>query len=126
MRKYIILIVLLILAIIGYNYIYQEHRNIEAEPPEFTLSSESLFNQFVENASDSEKKYLNKTIEVSGVITELDKSNLVLNEKVFCQFQNLNNKNISKSITIKIKGRFIGYDELLEEVKLDQCVILNH
>ena len=26
---------------------------------------------------------------------------------------------------IKIKGRFIGYDDLLEHVKLDQCLIIN-
>jgi hypothetical protein len=25
---------------------------------------------------------------------------------------------------IKIKGRFIGYDDLLEEIKIDQCIIL--
>ncbi|RED45933.1 OB-fold protein [Seonamhaeicola aphaedonensis] len=126
MRKYIILLVLLILGIIGYNYIYQEHRNISTESPEHILTADSLFNQFSENPSDSEKNYLNKTIEVSGVISEMGESNLVLNKKIFCQFKNLSNRNLPTNKIVKIKGRFLGYDELLEEVKLDQCVFVNH
>ena len=47
----------------------------------------------------------------------------MINNKIFCKFDNIVNKiNINDSIVVK--GRCIGYDELLEEIKLDQCSIV--
>jgi hypothetical protein len=34
-------------------------------------------------------------------------------------------KNISENQTINVKGRFIGYDDILEEFKMDQVSIIN-
>lgn len=122
MKKYIL--ILLIFGIIGYNYIYQDHRDIETEPPKFIINSKSLHNQFSENPSYFQKKYLNKTIEVSGVITDKNANNLTIDDKVFCQFPD-NNQNIpDNKLPITVKGRVIGYDDFLEQVKLDQCSII--
>lgn len=126
MRKYLILIVLLVLAIIGYNYIYQEHRNIESESPEFNLTAEALFSQFSENPSDSEKKYLNKTVQVKGIVSNIGEMSMVLNGNIFCQFQEPIEENVELKDFITLKGRCIGYDDLLEEIKLDQCSKANN
>lgn len=121
MRKWIVLIILIVIGIIAYNYIYQEHRDIENETAEFVLNSSDLVNEFAINPSTSEKKYLNKTIEVFGTITELNDKDLTLDNNIFCQFNSKIEVDASKKISIK--GRFIGYDDLLEEIKLDQCSI---
>ena len=124
MRKWIIiLIVLIIAAIIGYNYIYQDHRDIENEIAEFEITSNEIALRFIENTEDAEAKYLNTTIEVSGNVSEGDSTSITLDDKVFCQFsQALQNEN-QLNTKLKIKGRVIGYDDLLEQVKLDQCTI---
>jgi hypothetical protein len=121
MKKYIL--ILLIFGIIGYNYIYQDHRDIATEPPKFTINSKLLLNQFSENPSYFQKEYLNKVIEVSGLVTEIDLMYIVLNEKIFCHFkEHINSSSTRKYLSIK--GRFIGYDDLLDEIKLDQCKII--
>ncbi|WP_299556211.1 hypothetical protein [Seonamhaeicola sp.] len=127
MRKRLIILLLLIIiaGVITYNYIYQAHRNIEREKAEFTVTSVALSNEFLIAPADSEKQYLNKVIEVSGSISVVNDQNIVLDEKIFCQLQKPVNASISKGNSIKIKGRCIGYDDLLEEIKLDQCIIIN-
>ena len=127
MRKWIvILIIIIIAAIIGYNYIYQDHRTIENESAEFVMSSAEIANLFSENAVSSEQKFLNKTIEVSGLISELNTNDITIEDKVFCQFSDDLKLSIDKNSKVKIKGRVIGYDDLLEQVKLDQCTLINN
>lgn len=120
MRKYFIFLILIILIIVGYNYVYKEHRDIKSEKPEFTLSADVLINSFLTNIKKSEKKYLSKTIKITGTVSEISKNNIILNEVVFCQFDTIINQSINNN-TVEIKGRLIGYDDLLEQVKLDQC-----
>ena len=125
MRKWIIiLIILIIAAIVGYNYIYQDHRDIENENAEFVMSSSEIASQFLENATTAEQKFLNKTIEVSGLVSEVNTNEITIDDKVFCQFSNTNQNTIKTNSKVKIKGRVIGYDDLLEQVKLDQCTII--
>lgn len=125
LRKLIILITLIIIAFFVYQYIYQDHRDINTEKPEFTLSSDDLILQFSKNTSEAEAKFLNKTIEVSGLVSEVNNQNLVISNTIFCQFLNPIISPIDIDTPINIKGRCIGYDDLLEEIKLDQCSITN-
>lgn len=123
-RKLIVLLVLLLLAVAGYKYLYQDHRDIQKEQPEYVISSNFLANEFSQNSIEAEKKYLNKTIEINGVITEINITDITLNNSVFCQFVNTINNTLKTNDNIIIKGRFIGYDDLLEQVKLDQCNVI--
>ena len=125
MRKWIIIVIVLIVGLILYNYIYQDHRNIASEDTEFVLSSSTISNEFSIDAESSERKYLNRVIEVHGSISELSKNSITINESVFCQFSEAISKDILTNTQINIKGRFIGYDDLLEQIKLDQCTIIN-
>jgi cell division protein FtsL len=117
-KTIIILILIIISTLFGYNYLHQDHRDIKNEDAEFVLTSDNLSNEFVINALEAETKYLNKTIEVSGLVSELNKNSLTLDDKLFCQFTNEINVQLKQNL--KIKGRFIGYDDLLEQIKLDQ------
>ncbi len=124
-RNWLVLLILLVLSVvIGYQYIYQNHRNIETEKAEYILTPQTISDEFKLDALKSEKKYLNQTIEISGTITEVNENDLTLNDMVFCQFNNIVNQTIKINSVVKIKGRCIGYDDLLEQVKLDQCTLL--
>lgn len=129
MKKFkgpIILLVALLIAYVGYNYIYQDHRDIEKETSQFTITSKALIKEFQKDAPLAETKYLNKTIEVSGSISEINLKDLTLDGYIFNNFNiNLNRNELQINKTIIIKGRCIGYDDLLEQVKLDQCSIKN-
>ncbi len=107
MRKWIvILIIIIIAAIIGYNYIYQDHRSIENESAEFVISSAEIANLFSENAVSSEQKFLNKTIEVSGLISELNTNDITIEDKVFCQFSDDLKLSIDKNSKVKMALAF--------------------
>jgi hypothetical protein len=49
--------------------------------------------------------------------------NVTINNKIYCQFESLNN-DLKVNDSVAIKGRCIGFDDLLEEIKLDQCSII--
>ena len=126
MRKWIIILAFLVIGgIIGYNYIYQDHRDIESEVAEFSMPSSEIALQFSEDVTTAEQKFLNKTIEVSGLITDITTNDITIDDNVFCQFSNTLETALDKKDKVKIKGRVIGYDDLLEQVKLDQCTIIN-
>lgn len=119
-KKAIFILILAVLGILGYNYLYQDHRDIASEEPDFIVSSLSIVNEFSVNAQESEQKYIDKTLEISGTITELNVGDLTLDDAVFCQFSNaISNLEIGQEI--KLKGRLIGFDDLLEQVKLNEC-----
>lgn len=127
-KKIIISLFVLFLVLIGiYLYVYKEHRNIAAEKGSFAVTATDIFSEFQTNESVANAKYLDKTIEVSGKISSIDfeTQSMVINEKLFASFSDEIPKNIQPDSEIKIKGRFIGYDSLLEELKLDQCIIVN-
>ena len=124
MKKKILLFVFtLCLFFLGYNYLFPDHRTINQEEALFNVEASILFDEFIDNSKQAEYKYLNQTITVFGVISSFNTENIMINNKIFCKFDNIVNKiNINDSIVVK--GRCIGYDELLEEIKLDQCSIV--
>lgn len=125
MKKWAILILLcIVVVIIGYRYVYQDHRDIATETSIYKLTASDISNEFAINPMSSENKYLNKTIEVSGSISDENPQSITIEDKVFCQFSSEIQTSLNTD-QVKIKGRFIGYDDLLEQVKLDQCIIID-
>ena len=122
-KKIFIFIITVIIVIIAYNYVYQDHRDIKNEKAEFVVSATEIFNEFSINFEDASNKYLNKTIEISGQITKLNENDITLDSTIFCQFDSNINSDVKEGDVLKIKGRCIGFDDLLGELKLDQCSI---
>jgi hypothetical protein len=117
------LIVIVALGYFGYNYIMTAGaRDIQTEKSEYTKTATDIFTEFSNNSEIATKKYLNKTVQVSGKVTTIGEDVITLDEKVSCQLQ------VSKSVAVGsqiiIKGRVTGYDDLLEELKLDLCLIV--
>ena len=112
--------------IIGYNYMYKDHRNISTEKAQFSMTSKSLISEYQNDLESTTTKYLDKTIEVEGEITDIENVSFTLNNFIVCYTDSVTIKKIKLATEIKVKGRSIGYDELLEFIKLDQVTIINN
>lgn len=128
MKKKILIGILIsvVIAIVFYGYIYQSHRDISTEAATYSISIPELEKEFIANDSLALVKYQDQTIELTAQITAVDIENkaIILDNKVFATFQESLPENIITGKTATIKGRFLGYDDLLEEFKLDQSSVI--
>jgi hypothetical protein len=120
-RNLVILALIFVLGLyFGYNYMYQDHRDINTEEAFKSIYATELVAIFKANDSADE---LNKTIEVSGTITEIGANFVTLDNAVQCSFDAVvSGTSINDKVTIK--GRCIGYDDLFEIVKFDQSNLI--
>jgi superfamily I DNA and RNA helicase len=110
--------------VLGYNYIYKEHRNISFEKAEFHLTSKDLIEDYQLNVDKATTKYLNKVVQISGKITDVENDNFTIDDVIVCYSDSVTIQSLKINITVTMKGRNIGYDELLENIKLDQSSII--
>jgi hypothetical protein len=124
MKKIIILVFVFVIGgYFGYKYIMTGgERNLETEKSAFVVSSSTIYDEFAKNTELATSKYLNKAIEITGKVTAVENSLVTLNGKISCLLQK--NEKVDLNTSIVIKGRVTGYDDLLEELKLDQCIII--
>ncbi len=124
MKKKVIigLIILMVLAFGVYRYIYQSHRDISSEEADYEVTVSSLNNEFKQSDSLTLNKYRNKTINLRGKVSSIDAANksIVIDEKMNAIFTDSIPKSMQLNQTVTVKGRFIDYDDLLEEFKMDQ------
>jgi len=59
---------------------------------------------------------------LAAEITDIEEDGIILNNSVYCKFDQKFQSNLNEKI--KVKGKYIGYDELFEVIKLDQCSIV--
>lgn len=126
-KKYIIITsIILLITFFGYKYIYHEKRNIETEKPNFSVKVIDLENDLKSGDAIFNKKYLDKTIEVTGVISEIEINNnaILVDDKIFATLSSKLNADLKVKDNIIIKARFIGYDDLLEKFRFDQATII--
>lgn len=117
----LIAIILLITAFSTYKYIYKSHQTIEDRQIDFKGDANFFLSKI---ANDNTNNWLNKTIEIRGKITSLDSKGILLNNNIYCQFERSSEiQSLQENQDINLKGIVIGYDDLLEELKLNQCVI---
>jgi hypothetical protein len=126
-RKLLIFLVLLVIVLAGGAFVYKgilykDARDINGEEAAYNLPAAKLIGDYTTKQAGADSLYLNKTIQIEGLATQVSDSVITVDGKVFCSFdvkpsaECLNKK-------ISIKGRCIGFDELFGEVKLDQCSI---
>jgi len=125
-KKTVIIISIVIILLAGLwlykGYLYKDVRNISSEVPSVSLTATELMNQYSANQQKANTDFLNKTIEITGAVTQVADSVITLNAAVMCSFDTKPATTVS-SKTVTIKGRCIGYDELFNEIKLDQCTL---
>lgn len=122
-RIVIVLILLLVVAMAGYYYVmHGGARDVQSEATAFKVNASAIQKEFTDNTDAATKKYLNKAIEISGNITTVEDSVAVVNQTIFCKLI-VPDKSLSKGAKVTVKGRVVGFDDLMGELKMDECSI---
>jgi len=127
MRKKVIiaLVCFLVVAFVGYNYMYKSHRDISAETVSYSVSVDDIYTTFQVDEKSANAKYIDKTIEIYGKITNIDLQNKIItvDQKLSARLTNSIPSHLKIQNVIALKGRLTGYDDLLSEIQMDQCTI---
>jgi hypothetical protein len=120
-KRLVLVVFVFFLGSIGlYLFIAKDHRNIEVEDVVYAVSAKQLMDDFENNHEKAILKYSNQTITVSGVAKQVSNRSLVFHDKIHCSFNDTFASVLPQSL-ITVKGRCVGFDDLLGEIKLDQC-----
>ncbi|MEO0046844.1 MAG: hypothetical protein RL705_2035 [Bacteroidota bacterium] len=125
-KGFILAFIILVIGFGTYKYLYQSHRDIAAEEANFTTTVQDIYTSFTENDSLANAKYLDKTIALRGKISNIDFTNKIItvDEKLSARFTDKLPENIRIQDSINLKGRLVGFDDLLEEIQIDQCTVV--
>ncbi|EDP94806.1 hypothetical protein U8527_07795 [Kordia algicida OT-1] len=123
--KFIIsfLIAFVLAFIIAYNYAYKSHTAIEDMEVAYAGNTQ----EFLSKVKETPEAWTQgeKVIQLTGLITAIDDKGISLNESIYFQLaEGTTTENLAEGKKIIIKGRIIGYDDLLEELKLDKAIIV--
>jgi hypothetical protein len=110
----------LVAAVAVYFYAMQPPAKIESKKVDFTGSSD----RFLSEVKKDFTAWQDKVVLLTGTITSSDENGITLSHQIYCQFrEDVDKTAIQPNQEIKLKGRVMGYDDLLEELKLDQCIL---
>ena len=120
-----VVLVMISAIIVLYFYVYQSHRDIDAEQAAFETSVSELSQRFINNPDSSTVTYADQTISIYGNVTALDlkQNTITLDNKLIATTSKEEINRAKTGELVKLKGRFIGYDELFNELRMDQCTI---
>lgn len=125
-NKFIIFIpiVLLIIGFFAYRYImYGGARDIQKENAAYYVTSKAIVEEFSKDTNFATKKYIDKSVVVSGIITSINDSLVTIDESILCKMKVISKSSSVIGKNVSVKGRIIGFDDLMEEIKLDECII---
>ena len=111
--------ILVLGAIIYYSKSLQP--NYELEKPVLETTADDLIWRFQVNSA---KDLLFQVVKVEGKVTGLDSLLVILDHKLICAPEPKSALIVSIGDSITIKGRCIGYDDLLDEVRMDHVFLL--
>ncbi len=125
MKKILLTGFLLALFAFG-SYYYVMHagaRDLTSEETDFEVTSKTITAEFVSNVDSSNKKYLEKAVAITGQITSVSRLEIIVDQTIICNLKEPDPL-IKKDANITVKGRVVGFDDLLGEIKLDQCFVV--
>ena len=114
--------------IIIYNTYNKPHKDFNKSPFEVTIESKELISLYQDNIDNANTRFLDKILLVKGSITHIETDIIILDNGIVCTLdpsQAITNK-IHLNKKISVKGRCIGYDDLLEEIRIDHSFIMRN
>lgn len=125
-RTKIILLGLFTAGLIGvgvYNYVmHGGARDLTTETTDFAVNSQQIIGEFTKDVNVANKKYLEKAVVVKGKVTSVQGTEVILDNVVNCGFKQAE-ASINTGQEVTVKGRVVGFDDLMGELKMDQCFI---
>jgi hypothetical protein len=103
---------------------FKPHRNVGNETAAYTMTSAALSDAFKSDTA-AMSKYIDKAILIEGPVSAMDGSHISF-ENIIC---NIDSADLPKLSTVKVgqsvkvQGRLTTYNDLMEEIMMDQCVI---
>ena len=117
-----ILVLVIIGGAIGFYLYNKPHRDYQEEEPSYTLNANELAISYAEDQTQANALYLDQVVVVEGVIIEKQEKGLIIEPNIFVTVRDTSFlRKVQEGDEIGIKGRVLGYDELLEEVKIDNA-----
>ncbi|MDP6614560.1 MAG: hypothetical protein QF835_06020 [Candidatus Marinimicrobia bacterium] len=123
-NKKIVIILLPLVLLMGFFYFFnyrETHTDWTEIKPQISLSAKELLQRYQINEKNN---LTNIVVQVSGMVTALDDSLYILDKAVVCKPAADIKFNINKKEFVTVKGRCLGYDDLLMEVRLDHVVVI--
>ena len=124
----LLLAVVLIGAIVGawaiWYVFYKPHRDVSTEKPAYTLTSQVLSEAFKSDTA-AFTKYADQAILVEGAVTEIEGTHVSLGH-IICSMDSASAAQVAalkQGDAVKIQGRLSSYNDLMEEIIMDKCVI---
>ena len=118
---------IILLTIAVYFVWNKPHKDYSTMKTDITISSSNFINEFKANSTLATEKYLNQIILVNGNITDKLTKSVLLDKEIVCTLDSSSLKAlelIQINNEVSIKGRFVGFDDLFEEIRLDHCFIM--
>ncbi len=116
----------MLIAIVGFSSVYYVFnggaRDLASEETAFSVTSQSILAEFAQNPQN--KKYLDKAVAISGTVTAVSPTEVTLDGSIICGLS-VADSTIQKHQKIIVKGRVVGFDDLMGELKLDQSCCIN-
>jgi maltose-binding protein MalE len=127
LKIFLIIIALIIVSGFAvYNYVmHGGERNLATEQTAFSVSSGAITAEFTSNLDASNKKYLEKPIAILGKVTAVNDMQVTIDNSIICELKTAD-ATVQKDQKVTVKGRVVGYDDLMSELKLDQCFIIKN
>jgi hypothetical protein len=97
-------------------------RDLQSEEAAFTLKAKDFVAEFAAKEADANKKYLEKPVVISGIITSVNNKEVIIDDVVVCGFTAAE-ASLKVGQTVSVKGRVVGFDDLMGSVNMDQCSI---
>ncbi len=101
----------------------QTHRDVSSEKPKFKLTNTALSESFKTDTS-ALGRYVDQALLVEGDVTSVEGNHVSLGN-IICRMDSANLAEASALKTgdvVKIQGRLTSYNDLMEEVVMDNCV----
>ena len=119
----VLLLTVLLVGFFIFNYVFHGGaRDLATEEALFTVTSKDITSEFTANVPAATKKYSDKAIAISGLVTAVTDSIVTIDNTIICNFKTPDTT-IKNEQNVTIKGRLVGFDDLMGELKLDQCSI---
>jgi len=138
MKKLVFIIGIITAIIVGSLIAYytynKPHIDIQKKEADFEIDADALLDEFLADINKATLNYNGKIVIVNGkLITQIlddqpASSILIAGEKaiVNCEWDSAKAfqlKEFKKGDQIAVKGLFVGYDDLLEELQIKKCII---
>jgi hypothetical protein len=132
-KKILIGIIILTIggAVVAYMMYNKPHKDIAAAKIDHSLNLAVLMDEFSNSPEEASSKYTSKVVAIDGLLKSIEKGTptyiLIEDDKgriANCEMLGSLEANLNIGESVKVKGLFIGYEDLLEELQLKKCSIL--